>query len=93
MYEGTITRRMKSTRSETYRNLLTRKDFESKISRLEDAQPSQIPTICAEICDMFSALGINCDIRKDVSYYEELISQLVFALITIRHQNNICSEL
>ena len=78
MYEGTITRRMKSTRSKTYRYLLTRKDFETKLSRLENAQSSQFPTICAEICDMFTALGITCDIRQDVSYYQELISKLVF---------------
>lgn len=80
MYQETVslTRKMKSTRSNIYRHLLTRKDFDSKLLRLENAQPSQFPTICAEICDMFSALGITCEIRRDVSYYEGLISKLDF---------------
>jgi len=78
MYEGTITRRMKSTKSSVYKNLLTRNDFNSKIEKLNEAQPSQAPSICAEICDMFAALGITCKIGQDVSYYEELISKIDF---------------
>ncbi len=41
MYEGTITRRMKSTKSSVYKNLLTRSDFDSKIAKLDIAQSSQ----------------------------------------------------
>lgn len=75
MYQGTITRRMKSTRSEVYRNLLTRKDFESKVSKLMDAQPSQLPTIIADLCDMFKALGISCEAGQNVSYYDTLVAE------------------
>ena len=40
MQQGTITRKMKSTRKDIYRNLLTRSDFDFKISQLREAQPS-----------------------------------------------------
>lgn len=72
MYQGTITRRMKSTRSEVYRNLLTRKDFKSKISKLKATQSSQQDTITADLCDMFSALKIPCEVKQDAAYYEAL---------------------
>lgn len=47
MYEGTITRRMKSTKSSVYKNLLTRNDFNSKIEKLDGTQSSQVHSICA----------------------------------------------
>lgn len=74
MYEGTITitKRMKATKSSVYKNMLTRSDFNSRIAKLDEAQPSQIPSICAEICEMFDALGIPCEIGQDISYYKRL---------------------
>ena len=75
MYEGTITRRMKSTRSETYRSLLTRKDFEAKIEKLRTAKSSQKPTIIADLCEMFRALGIPCENEQEASYYAALIEK------------------
>lgn len=75
MYEGTITRRMKSTRSETYRNLLTHRDFETKIEKLKTAKSSQKPTIIADLCEMFKALGIPCENEQEASYYAALIEE------------------
>ena len=75
MYEGTITKRMKATKSRVYKNMLTRSDFNSKIAKLDEAQPSQVPSICAEICEMFDALGIPCEIGQDVSYYKRLAGE------------------
>ncbi len=72
MQQGTITRKMKSTRKDIYRNLLTRSDFDFKISQLREAQPSQRPTVCAELCEMFTALNIPCLKGKDADYYSEL---------------------
>lgn len=74
MYLGTITRQMKSTKKDIFNNLLTRKDFESKLEKLKKSQKSQFPTICAELCEMFDALGIVCKPRMPISYYEELVS-------------------
>lgn len=72
MYEGTITRRMKATKSSIYKNMLTRNDLDCEIAKLEEAQPSRIPSVCAKICEMFGALGILCKPGQDVSYYREL---------------------
>lgn len=66
---------MKSTRSHMYRDLLTQRDFEAKICKLENAMPSQYPTVCAELCEMFEALGIKCKPGCEVSYYDELLEK------------------
>ena len=69
MYEATITRKMRSTRSEAYRNLLTRKNFKVKIEKMKAAKSSQKPTIIADLCEMFIALGIPCEKEQDAPYY------------------------
>lgn len=75
MYEGTITRKMKSTKGSVYKNLLTRNDFNSKIEKLNGTNSSQVHSICAELCEMFDALDIPCEIGQDVSYYKRLAEQ------------------
>ena len=72
MQQGTITRRMKSTKNEIYRNLLTVSDFAFKIEKLRSAQPSQRPSVCAELCEMFRALNIPCKTGADADYYTAL---------------------
>lgn len=72
MYQGTITRKMKSARINIYRDMLTQGDFESKIAKLENAEPSVYPTICADVCEMFNALGIKCETGREAEYYVEL---------------------
>lgn len=75
IYPGTITRRMKSTMNNVYKDLLTQSDFESKISKLENSRQSQYPTVCAELCEMFEALGIKCEQGRDVEYYDTLFER------------------
>lgn len=73
MYQGTITRRMKTTRSDVYRSMLTRYDFEAKLAKLQASKSSQRPTICASLCEMFEAMGIECENDREDAYYEELV--------------------
>jgi len=69
----TITRRMKTIRSNIFQGMLTREDFEAKLARLKKANPSQRPTICASLCEMFKALQIDCKEGQEDSYYEQLV--------------------
>ena len=75
MYQGTlsITRRMKMMRSDIYKSMLSRRDFEIKLAKLRETNDSQQPTICAAICGMFNEIGVMCENGRDYSYYEELI--------------------
>ena len=74
MYEGTITRRIRSGRKNIYRNLLTKEDFESKLFKMKQVKgTSQYPSLCAELNDMFKAIGIRCEKSEDIPYYEKLI--------------------
>ncbi len=78
MYPGTITRKMKNQISEISKRMLTRRDFNVKLARLKEAEQSERPTACAELCRMFHAVGIECKTGQDDSYYEELISKNKF---------------
>lgn len=75
MYQGTITRRMRSTRSEVYNALLTRDDFENKLAALRNAKGSQRPSACAALCDMFRAIGVECEGGREFEYYDELVDK------------------
>lgn len=70
----TITRRMRDTRNDMFRGILTRDDFVYKLDQLKHAELSQRPTICASLRDMFTALQIDCEEGKEDSYYEQLIA-------------------
>lgn len=78
MYQGTITRRMKTTRSDIFKSLLTRNDFEVKLAKLKASKDSQRPTICASLCEMFDAMGIEAETGRDDTYYEKLIDNSSF---------------
>jgi len=69
----TITRRMKTTRNNIFQGMLTREDFEAKLTRLKTVKPSQRPTVCASLCEMFRALNIDCEAGQKDSYYEKLV--------------------
>lgn len=72
---GTITRRMKAVRDEMYRAMLTRDDFELKLEQLHYAAPSQRPSVCADLCRMFDAVGIACENGREEAYYRQLYAQ------------------
>ena len=71
----TITKRMRSVQSDIFRSMLTRRDFAFKIAQLRDARPSRKPSLCADLCEMFAALGIECKPGMDADYYEALAEQ------------------
>lgn len=78
MYQGTITRRMKNTRSDIFKSMLTRRDFEAKLSKLKTSKDSQRPTICAELCEMLEAMEIECENDREDEYYEKIIKDNSF---------------
>ena len=72
---GTITRRMRAARSDMFKDLYTRSDFEHILDKLRDSSKSQRPSVCAELCNMFKDINVPCEINRDDDYYEKLIKE------------------
>lgn len=63
------------------KSMLTRSDFENKLQKLSQCSESQRPSICASLCNMFSALDIKCEKDREFAYYDELVRNSTFPTI------------
>lgn len=72
----TITRQAYAARYNIEKALLTKRDFDAAIEKLQSGRESQKPYIKAQIVKMLKMLDIDCELSMNDEYYINIVSKL-----------------